>query len=282
MNSAQIRDAIGRFRTSNHPLVALVRDLLWVFLVVGGIALTLYLVSGTWPAVVTVESKSMVPHMNVGDLVFVVEEDRFGPLTSWEQGKQTGFKSFGDYGDVIIYRPNGNTNIHPIIHRAMVYVEKDETIPWYINIFGGQSTPDRYAPASILNGQLISENGSVLARLDQKGIWIPTSDIGPGTGCQVPYEPARDGGYISKGDNNQNIDQVGSIQGIGQINPVDREWIVGKSLFAIPLLGYPALHLPEFAALIIVLLILHELYLSSREKREKTNQARSTRKKSRR
>ncbi len=60
--------------------MSLARDLLWIVAVVGGIALALFLICGTWPAVVTIESQSMVPHMNVGDLVVVVQKDRFGAL----------------------------------------------------------------------------------------------------------------------------------------------------------------------------------------------------------
>jgi signal peptidase len=237
MGPTQVRDAISRFRNSTDPVISLLRDLLWVFLVVGGIALSLFVISGTWPAVVTVESESMVPHMNVGDLVFVVEKDRFGPLTSWEEGNASGFQSFGDYGNVVIYHPNGNTSIHPIIHRAMFWVEAGEVVPVIIHVDS--------------------------SRFDRN--------------ITVPHE-----GYITKGDHNPNIDQVGAIQGIGQIEPVQKDWIVGKALFAIPFLGYPALYLPEFAGLIILLLILHELYLSSREKKKKAAREKSPRKKSRR
>ena len=63
-----IRTLITNFRTSEHWAVSLARDLLWVVAVVGGIALALYLICGTWPAVVTIESGSMTPHMNIGDL----------------------------------------------------------------------------------------------------------------------------------------------------------------------------------------------------------------------
>jgi signal peptidase len=237
MATTGIRDAVHRFRTSTHPVVSLLRDLLWVFLVVGGIALLLFAVSGTWPAVVTVESESMVPHMNVGDLVFVVSADRFGPLTSWEEGMSNGYQTFGDYGNVIIYRPNGDTAIHPIIHRAMYWVESGEVVPVTIEVNGYHFERNFTAPHA---------------------------------------------GFITKGDHNPNIDQVGAIQGIGPIEPVEREWIVGKALFAIPLLGYPALYLPYFAALIIIFLVLHELYLSSREKKEKAAKEKRTGKKSRR
>ena len=47
------------------------------------------------------------------------------------------------------------------------------------------------------------------------------------------------------------------------------EWIIGKALFSVPLLGYPTLHYPEFAAVVIILLIIHEVYVSRSEGEEK-------------
>jgi signal peptidase len=77
------------------------------------------------------------------------------------------------------------------------------------------------------------------------------------------------GGYITKGDNNKNIDQIAVYQGLGVIEPVKDEWIIGKALFTIPLVGYLPLHIVEVTIIIIVLMILHELYLHSREDKTK-------------
>ena len=205
------------FRESDHPAVSLARDLIWVVAVVGGIALALYLVAGTWPAVVTIESESMVPNMNVGDLVLVVDEDRFGNLTTWAEGQWTGNSSFGDYGDVIIYRPNGADSVHPIIHRAMTYVDT--------------------------------------AAVAQSGL---------GAYYEDPH-----GGYITRGDNNPYIDQGNlRIPGVGVVEPVEKEWIVGKALVAVPLIGYLPLHLAEFAVLVIVIIIVHDFVLARRKGKE--------------
>lgn len=209
--------ALAAFRESEHPAVSLARDLLWVVAVVGGIALALYLIAGTWPAVVTIESESMVPNMNVGDLVLVVDEDRFGSLTTWDEGQWTGHRSFGDYGDVIIYRPNGADSVHPIIHRAMTYVDT--------------------------------------ATVEQSALGDYYAD---------PH-----GGYITKGDNNPYIDQGNlRIAGVGLIEPVEKEWIIGKALVAVPLIGYLPLHLAEFAILVIVIIIIHDIVLARRRKKE--------------
>ncbi len=208
---------LAAFRESDHPAVSLARDLLWVVAVVGGIALILYLFAGTWPAVVTIESESMVPNMNVGDLVLVVDEDRFGGLTTWAEGQRTGYSSFGNYGDVIVYRPNGADSVHPIIHRAMTYVDT--------------------------------------AAVEESGL------------AQFYEDPH--GGYITKGDNNPYIDQGNlRISGVGVVEPVKEEWIVGKALVTVPLIGYLPLHLAEFAAVVIVVIIIHDFVLARRKEKE--------------
>ena len=104
----------------------------------------------------------MIPNMNIGDLVVVVQKDRFGELQTWDDGKVSGYKKFGDYGDVIIYRPNGITDMwasvgllplskqHPIIHRAMTWTEAGEPVPLYINIYRGSVTPTGYLPLTVV------------------------------------------------------------------------------------------------------------------------------------
>ncbi len=207
---------IDRWKKSDNKIVIAVRELLWVLVMVGAIALMLYLVSGTWPAVVTIESESMVPHMNVGDLVFVVEKDRFGPLETWDSGKDSGYIKFGEYGDVIIYRPNGAADIHPIINRALVYAGVNETYQFR-------------------------------------------------TGNYIYNYTAPQAGYITKGDNNVVIDQVGWIdgyRGLGSLQPVKPEWVVGKALFALPLLGYLPLNIVPVAIIIIGAMIIYEFFAS--------------------
>ena len=50
------------------------------------------------------------------------------------------------------------------------------------------------------------------------------------------------------------------------MQPVKEEWIVGKALFAIPLLGYLPLHIWEFAVVVVILLVIWELYSRKKEK----------------
>ncbi len=73
----------------------------------------------------TIESGSMEPNMHIGDLVFIRNVPSTGIVTH-EDGATSGYKTFGDYGNVILYRKYGRTDITPIIHRAMYYVEAGE------------------------------------------------------------------------------------------------------------------------------------------------------------
>lgn len=119
--------------TTDHATVQIIRDFVLSALVVALLAATLYGVSGVWPPMVAVESGSMEPNMVRGDLIIVLGPDRFVPdqatpgtgVVSHATGKETNYAQFGDYGDVIIYHPNG-ANSTPVIHRAHFWVEKDE------------------------------------------------------------------------------------------------------------------------------------------------------------
>jgi len=287
---------VERFMTSDHWAVSLARDILWVVAVVGGIALTLYLLCGTWPAVVTIESESMVPHMNVGDLVVLVQKDRFGELQAWNEAKTTGYQKFGDYGDVIIYRPNGIADFwssvgvlplsqqHPIIHRAMTWVDEGEPEPLYLNIYRGRVTPDRYVPLVVsnatINGYTILYTGSgtppanitpdsrdILMRTPSGNYLLPVAYVLPDAGyIRSSGTITSHGGYITKGDNNIASDQgYLSVPGSGTVEPVKKEWVVGKALFAIPLVGLLPLHITELVIVMVIAMLLYEWYLHRKD-----------------
>lgn len=186
---------------TDHGAVVFVRELVSSALAVALVGLLLFAVSGLWPPLVAVESGSMEPHMERGDLVFVVEEHRFAASESYartgvvthEIGEEIGYRRFGGYGDVIVYERNGNGGATPIIHRARFWVEAGEN--WY------QEANPRY-----LNG---------------------------GSCDAIPNCPAPHAGFITKGDNNQHYDQVNGIS-----DPVKPSWVRGRAQFRVPWLGY--------------------------------------------
>lgn len=159
----------------------------------------LFAVSGVWPPLVAVESGSMVPNMEVNDLVFVMDTDRFEP---GQAHNDTGvvpaagaesYGQFGNQGDVIVFEPNGNQRRTRIIHRAMFWVDEGEN--WCEH-------PDA--------------DPNFIGRTDDLR-------------CEAPHD-----GFITKGDSNPTYDQVG-----GQATePVKPEWIVGTAEVRLPGLGW--------------------------------------------
>lgn len=128
-----VRSRIREVR--QNPAVKLVEDILISVAIVGGIAVILYSISGIWPPMVAIESGSMEPAMYAGDIVFIVSPSNFvaegatkqNGIVTYRQGKKDGYKTFDNYGDVIVYRPDGSKFRTPIIHRARFYVEEGET-----------------------------------------------------------------------------------------------------------------------------------------------------------
>ncbi|MGB9940338.1 signal peptidase I [Methanosarcina sp.] len=108
-----------------NPWVSLGKDLLSVVAVLIIFMVLSKLAFGLWTPMVAVESGSMEPHMQVGDIIFIKSVDRVNIITN-EEGKNTGYTSFENYGDVILYRPYGEQGVTPIIHRAMYRVETGE------------------------------------------------------------------------------------------------------------------------------------------------------------
>jgi signal peptidase len=99
-----------------------------VLLIVAIVLSGAYAVTGSWHIGFAVESGSMEPNMQVGDLIFVQAPHRTN-ITTYEEGEMLNYTSFKKYGDVIIYRPNGFSSATPIIHRAMYWVEEGEEMP---------------------------------------------------------------------------------------------------------------------------------------------------------
>ena len=111
-----------------EALIETGKNALEAIIIVALIIFVVYAATGMWRIGFAVESGSMEPNMQIGDLILVQSPARTKIIT-YEEGKALDHKSFGKYGDVIIYRPNGFTSTTPIIHRAMGWVEEGETMP---------------------------------------------------------------------------------------------------------------------------------------------------------
>lgn len=161
----------------------------------------LFATSGVWPPLVAIESESMTPNIHVGDLVFVMEEERFpgdaqhgdtGVVTA-HAGRDGGYTKFHRTGDVIVFAPHGDNKTTPIIHRAMFWVDEDEN--WY-----DEANPNY---------------------------------VGAARNCdQLANCPAPHAGFVTKGDFNNQYDQV-----VNRTSPVKPGWVVGTAEVRVPWLG---------------------------------------------
>jgi signal peptidase len=185
---ADPREWLRWFRTTDAEAVVVAREVLKTTAIVVGIGLLLFAVSGIWPPLVAVESGSMQPHMHRTDLIFVMDEHRLvgdaaqagTGVVTYRAGQRAGYERFGSYGDVVIYRPDGESGRTPIIHRAMFWVEDGEN--WY----------DEADPAFVGGAD----------------------DCGELAHCPAPHA-----GFITKGDDNGVYDQAGAYANTGPVRP---------------------------------------------------------------
>ena len=174
-------DGTWRSLDTDRPSVVLLRETASTVAVVALLGLLLFAVSGVWPPMVAVESGSMEPEMHRGDLVVTAEEHRFSPAFGYADtgvvthriGARESYRTFHDYGDVVIYRPYGDPARTPIIHRARFWVNDSEN--WY-------------------------------AKANPKYLSGEDCDA-------VPNCPAPHAGFITKGDANDRYDQVMPLSG---------------------------------------------------------------------
>jgi signal peptidase len=80
--------------------------------------LALVLFSGVWPPFAAVQTGSMAPQLQTGDLVYIVDEKRF------QNGTEGGNSAPVDKGEIIAFQPPSSRKM--VIHRAVTDVEKGE------------------------------------------------------------------------------------------------------------------------------------------------------------
>jgi signal peptidase I len=149
--------------------VSLGKDLLSVAAVLITFLILSKLVFGLWTPMVAVESGSMEPHMQVGDIIFIKSIDRVNLITN-EEGNNSGYKSFEEYGNVILYRPYGQEGVTPIIHRAMYRVEAGEPM-WEegpLAPYAGYITKGD----NIVTNQHFDQEGQISYLMPVKAEWI--------------------------------------------------------------------------------------------------------------
>jgi signal peptidase len=217
-----IKTVFLRFWRSEDSKIAILRDVLVALIAVLIVLIILWTYTGQWFAapMVAIESGSMEHPQNppfgrlgtidAGDMVLVQKVSKPSDVIPYkyaENRNDTGSFFYENWGDVIIYRPLGRTDVSQIIHRAMCFVNVTTD---------GSHTYFTIEEYEIYN---------------QTTITIP--ELGLYDFPQRPDLAWSESGYLTKGDNNDIIDQATNICR----EPVKLEWISGKARSEIPWIG---------------------------------------------
>lgn len=214
-----IKKMFIQFWKSEDNKISIIRDVVVALLAVFIILMLLWGYTGQWFAapMVAIESGSMehpnspfgrLGTIDAGDMVLVQKVEKRsdviphgGPILGAEA--ENGWQTYGDYGDVIIYKPLGRTDISQIIHRAMCWVDVNRS------------------------------NGKASYTIIDYGVYNETSLNIPQLGLYNRDPGWTHSGFLTKGDNNEIIDQITDICP----QPIRVKWISGKARLEIPWLG---------------------------------------------
>ena len=221
----KISEAWKRFWHTKNSTVALVRDVLVALIVVLLILIILWSYTGQWFAapMVAIESGSMehpnppfgrLGTIDAGDMVLVqkitVPSDAYPPRDIIPHGgpvagaeAEHGWQTYGNYGDVVIYKPLGDNNVSQIIHRSMCWVN------------------------------VSFHNGHYVYTIPDYGVYNQTRLDIPELGIDGRDPGWTHSGFITKGDANEICDQISNICP----QPVLPSWISGKARGEIPWIG---------------------------------------------
>ncbi len=238
----------GFFQNLRRPVFFRARDS-WYFEPLVALAIivvllvALFAYTSNWPPIYVVESGSMqhgsadkVGLINAGDLVLVKKIDP-SSVIPYIVGEETGYSTYGEYGDVILYHPNGDVQVTPVIHRAILYlvwnpVNGTYSAPSLSPLPCGTEPGARYSVSGRPTG--CGTTGLLTSITLYDVGWrdaivnIPLGDLGHYSG------------FITMGDNNTvpgsppqgEPDQTSGISGL-----VAGSWIVGVARGMIPWVG---------------------------------------------
>ena len=233
----------------------LARDIGIAVLVVGLGFSGVVLYTQTWPPMVVIESSSMqhsdtesyVGVIDTGDLVLVQKAATKGEVETWVEGRNSGYQTYGDYGDVLIFhrtlsqgRLEGDP---PIIHRAIVYLEWNAASGGYdVPGLAGVGNAGKWSctGCTMSNGPYNMTTSLRLLETSPRHNRNMSLDLAAIRRASEAWSPDGEpySGYVTMGDHNNGPDGAGS----GALWP--QEAIVGKARGEIPWFGLIKLSIP--------------------------------------
>ena len=219
-------------------------------LIVSGVA---YL--GNWPPDYAIESNSMqhgpgdhLGFLNAGDVVFARKVPT-SAIVTYVAGTESGYSTYGEAGDVLVYYPDGQASATPIIHRAILFLvwtgaggynatdlgslpcsTDSSSASYYVT--QGSGTVDHCADSYLGDNETL-----MLYNFGGRTSPLQLNMSSPALGNHS--------GFLTLGDNNSEFDQAPTKNGTPAISSlVEPGWVVGVARGLIPWFG--ALQLSVF------------------------------------
>jgi signal peptidase I len=181
------------------------RDIGVAVLILVVVLVGMYVYTGVWPPLVVVESQSMqhgdqtsyLGVIDTGDLVFVQAAAHRADVVTYVEGRATGYSTYGDYGDVIIFHPNADVSVTPIIHRAIMWARPNTT--------GYADVPDL---ALLPITEWGVDGGGALPPYHVQSVWIRGMGFNHNLNITFSFDGSINGfdsrgpGFVTMGDNN--------------------------------------------------------------------------------
>src|SRR2546426_6984211 len=153
----------------------LVRDLLVAGIIVVIVLVGIYVYTGVWPPLVVVESQSMQHSgtesyfgvIDTGDMVFQQAAPNRADVVTYLEGRASGYATYGDYGDVIIFRHASDPT--PVIHRAIMYVTLHNN--------GTYATADVDRLSQLTGWEATTDSGPITCPPTCSGLYLRTLTI---------------------------------------------------------------------------------------------------------
>jgi signal peptidase len=234
----------GWFHRTKRPVFYRARDAWWfepliALMIIVVLLAGLFAYTQNWPPMYVVESQSMqhglndeVGLINTGDLV-LARQVPTSSIVPYVVGMQTGYTTYGEYGDVLLYHPDGQPGPAPIIHRAITYLTYEPNGTFSDPELNG--LPCGHVPNRVFLSATTTGCGTTGLRgtLELFGIgWqsvsvnITLSDVG------------QHSGFVTMGDNNiQPGTSTGDEDQPGLSELVEPGWIVGVARGMVPWVG---------------------------------------------
>ncbi|MCI4325254.1 MAG: S26 family signal peptidase [Thermoplasmata archaeon] len=237
-------DSPGWFHRSRRPVFFRARDAWWfeplvALMVIIVLLAGLFAYTQNWPPLYVVESSSMqhgtndnVGLINTGDLV-LAQQVPTTSITPYVVGLQTGYKTYGEYGDVLLYHANGVLGPAPIVHRSLAYLVHNPNGSYDIPDLAG--LPCGHASDRVYYVDTPTGCGTT----DLRGNFTLFGIGWQSVTVNVTFADLGDhSGFLTMGDNNINSGTAtGEEDQPGLSTLVEPGWIVGVARGMVPWVG---------------------------------------------